>query len=382
MNGIILLILIAGQIELLVAIVNRSHCLPIPQEWLRRFRHLHHVLLLVCPLALVGWVGLYKPGVLVGGSWLTLSLGWTIWLSISAVGFLGLSACVIRWQLRRPPSFLSQQTSRVLDTRVICGPDVIGTGPYQYMTTWPRNEFLQAELVEKQYRLQLGDRESLTILHLSDFHFTGIPAKEFYTTVLDACREREYDMVVFTGDLLDEDDLIAWFADTLGQFTARLGCYFILGNHDWSVSHEESRRLFEEHGWVGVAGRVVEVPDTNGRIVIGGTEAPWMGGHPDFETASDTATRILLSHTPDHMAWARANNVTLMLSGHNHGGQVVLPIIGPVYSPSRTGVKYASGDFFESPTLLHVSRGLGARHPLRINCRPEAVTLVFRSSES
>jgi hypothetical protein len=67
-----------------------------------------------------------------------------------------------------------------------------------------------------------------------------------------------------------------------------------------------------------------------------------------------------------------------MLSGHNHGGQVRLPGFGPVYSPSAFGCHYASGVFWESPTLLYVSRGISGKHPLRWNCLPELTRLVLR----
>jgi uncharacterized protein len=60
-----------------------------------------------------------------------------------------------------------------------------------------------------------------------------------------------------------------------------------------------------------------------------------------------------------------------MLAGHTHGGQIRLPVVGPVFSPSRFGVRYASGTFFRAPTLMHVSRGLSGTRPLRFNCRPE-----------
>jgi predicted MPP superfamily phosphohydrolase len=71
--------------------------------------------------------------------------------------------------------------------------------------------------------------------------------------------------------------------------------------------------------------------------------------------------------------------VDLMLSGHNHGGQVVLPIIGPVYAPSRFGVQYAGGVFWKDPTLLYVSRGISGQHPLRLNCPPELTKLILRA---
>ena len=103
-----------------------------------------------------------------------------------------------------------------------------------------------------------------------------------------------------------------------------------------------------------------------------------MGEHPDFSGAPEDAFRLLLSHTPDHIHWARSQGIDLMLSGHNHGGQIVLPVVGPVYSPSRYGCKYSAGVFWEDPTLLYVSRGVSGRHPLRYNCLPEMTKLVLR----
>jgi predicted MPP superfamily phosphohydrolase len=88
-----------------------------------------------------------------------------------------------------------------------------------------------------------------------------------------------------------------------------------------------------------------------------------------------------LSHTPDNFAWACRHNVDLMLSGHNHGGQIKLPLFGPVYSPSRFGCRYADGVFWKSPTLMHVSRGLAGKHPLRWRCRPEVTRIVLRAPD-
>ena len=104
-----------------------------------------------------------------------------------------------------------------------------------------------------------------------------------------------------------------------------------------------------------------------------------MGQHPDFGQTPAGAFRLLLSHTPDNVSWARHAQVDLMLSGHNHGGQVVLPLFGPVYSPSVYGCKYAAGTYWQPPTLLHVSRGISGRHPLRWRCRPELTRLTLRT---
>ena len=67
-----------------------------------------------------------------------------------------------------------------------------------------------------------------------------------------------------------------------------------------------------------------------------------------------------------------------MLAGHVHGGQVRLPVIGAVLSPSWHGVKYACGLFHRPPTVLHVTRGLSGEYPVRYLCRPEIAQLVLR----
>ena len=68
-----------------------------------------------------------------------------------------------------------------------------------------------------------------------------------------------------------------------------------------------------------------------------------------------------------------------MLAGHNHGGQIRLPYLGALITPSRYGFRYAGGVYFEPPTLLHVSRGLAGTHPIRLNCPPELALLVLQS---
>ena len=66
-----------------------------------------------------------------------------------------------------------------------------------------------------------------------------------------------------------------------------------------------------------------------------------------------------------------------MLAGHTHGGQIRIPFIGALISPSHYGFRYAGGVFFEPPTVLHVSRGLAGLHQLRFNCPPELPLLTL-----
>ncbi|MEM7479130.1 MAG: metallophosphoesterase, partial [Planctomycetota bacterium] len=85
------------------------------------------------------------------------------------------------------------------------------------------------------------------------------------------------------------------------------------------------------------------------------------------------------THTPDCIPWARENQCDLMLAGHTHGGQMRLPLIGPLLAPSLYGSAFASGVFYLKPTLVHVSRGIAGTHPLRLRCPPEISLLTLRT---
>jgi predicted MPP superfamily phosphohydrolase len=120
-------------------------------------------------------------------------------------------------------------------------------------------------------------------------------------------------------------------------------------------------------------------------FVLGVNELPWFEPASNFDVVprhdeSGLPLRILLAHSPDEFKWAQANEVDLMLAGHLHGGQVRLPLLGAIVSPSRYGVRYALGVFTAGNTVMHVSRGTGSLTPLRYNCPPEISLLTLNSA--
>lgn len=279
-----------------------------------------------------------------------------------------------------PAAQLSNHT-HVVNVAQDLGFRPLGRGPYRTMARLPRNQIFEVEVSDKVYRLPRLPTEwdGLSILHLTDLHYIGTLDLPFFERLMLIAAETRADLIVFTGDLLDDMRMIDWLPSTLGQLEAPLGRYFILGNHDWYLDPDRIRQRMTTLGWQNLAGQTTVLSGDKPPLVLGGSELPWMGHHPDFSTAPTDAFRIFLSHTPDNLSWARRNAVDLMLSGHNHGGQVVLPVIGPIYSPSVHGCQYASGVFEVPPTLLYVSRGISGRHPVRWHCRPELTKLVLRS---
>lgn len=381
LNLLILLVLWAGHTELVVTFLNRIHAFPLGKAFLRKMQHLHDVAVLGFPFILIWCVGLRGPGVLVDGRWSDLSTAWTAYLALCALGAAALAMTSIRWHWQRMQKRALSNHTTIIDVAERLGYRPVGQGPHRRLTRIPGNEIFRVEVSEKTYRLPglPPEWDGLSILHLSDFHYIGTVDRPFFEEVARISADLEPDLIAFTGDLLDDQRLVEWIPSTLGRLRAPLGCYSILGNHDWYLDPPAIRACLGECGWQDMAGRTVELNHRGRTLVIGGTEMPWMGRHPDFSKTDADAFRLLLSHTPDNLKWARRQGVDLMLSGHNHGGQVVLPVIGPVYSPSLYGCKYAGGVFWKAPTLLYVSRGISGRHALRLGSPPEITKLVLKA---
>jgi uncharacterized protein len=261
----------------------------------------------------------------------------------------------------------------------------------------PLNQLLQVsiEQIDLPVRGLPVQLDGYRIAHLSDLHLTGDLSPAMIAWVVGQANRWNPDLMALTGDILDYAKCIPQLAEALGHASAADGCYFVLGNHDKRVSDPgEIRAAMVELGWRDLGGKCIDVK-LQPRAAAGtapaelqgvavqmiGNESPWFAA-PRCETAGDASVfRLLLAHSPDQLPWARRRGVQLMLAGHTHGGQGRLPLAGPLLSPSWHGSRYASGDFYKPPTTMHVSRGLGGVHLLRINCRPELSLLRLRCSD-
>jgi len=259
--------------------------------------------------------------------------------------------------------------------------------PHHLIVHLPGNESLKLELTERGLdvpRLPPG-LEGLSIVHLSDLHFTGRVGRPFFEEVVQMSNDLDPDLVAVTGDLVDRSRYIDWLPDTLGRLKARYGVYFIFGNHDLRVDWKRMLRVLADCGLVYVGGRWLSIEVRGQPILLAGNELPWFKPAADprtFPPRSEVPFRLMLAHSPDQLPWARRGDGDLMLAGHTHGGQIRLPLIGPIVSPSHSGVQYASGLFHIPPTILNVSRGLSGELPLRMNCPPEIIRLTLHAGRA
>jgi predicted MPP superfamily phosphohydrolase len=376
---------LGGHLALCLALYNRLHAARLPQRMTHSFERACLLFLVIGFAIWVAW-GFAPPRYFPDLRRLTRAP-----FPLAVYAFLcaefGVFIPVV-WLVRRltavePAQFLSNDTERI-DVAGVLGERPVGDWLGRALDRVPGNQMLHLHVHEKTFRMDsLPDAlDSLTIAHLSDLHLTGAITRSYFEYVIDRTIELGADLIAITGDIIDTPRCLDWIPNTLGRLQSPLGVYFILGNHEQRLPDVPAvRQTIRDAGLIDLGGRVVGVEARGCTVLLAGNEQPWLGRLPDMQSAEarNADFRLLLSHSPDQIRWARRYGFDLMLAGHTHGGQVRLPFIGPIVSPSNYGVKYACGTFFEPPTLMHVTRGISSQIPLRLRCAPELTKLVLRA---
>lgn len=251
----------------------------------------------------------------------------------------------------------------------------VATGAFAYGSVYERHRLAltRADLPVSGLPERLA---GLRIGFLTDIHLSAqVPAALVAHAVALVVAERP-DLIVLGGDFITDFDhrYAAPCAELLAPLTAPHGVYAVLGNHD--DDREVPRAL---------QARSIEVlKDARTRVVIGSDALELVG--VGFWTRRVVAlsrllegardTTILLAHDPRRFFDAAALDVGLVLSGHTHGGQVVLPVVGALV---RSRFPVLQGIARRHNTVIFVSRGVGTVYmPVRINCPPEVALLTLR----
>ena len=298
---------------------------------------------------------------------LTLGLLWLVWRPVFGVQRI---QCRRSLQIENVEELVERPLARTRKCRI--------------MSRVPLNQMFDLAIEQVEIPVVGLPRglDGYRIAHLSDIHLTGQVEPCYVRHVLDRTIASNSDLIALTGDIVDTEACIGWLYDLFSPVCAADGCHFILGNHDTRVSQPDRvREAMTQAGWNDLGGKCHATTLRGSRVTLIGNEWPWFSRPSDAEMGSlSSGFRIGLSHSPDQFDWARRHEIGLLLCGHTHGGQGRIPLAGPILSPSLHGSRWASGDFFRSPTSMHVSRGLGGVHLLRIHCRPELCLLTLRSA--
>ena len=227
--------------------------------------------------------------------------------------------------------------------------------------------------------------EGYCIAQISDIHIGPWMTRQRLERIVAQINQQNPDLVVITGDFVYRnpesfaDDLIA----TLSALTPRDAALAVLGNHDHWTNADVVRQIILESGLIELGNAVHTLQRGDALLHVAGVDDHWeRKDRLDLvlEILPREGAAILLAHEPDFADFSAATGrFDLQLSGHSHGGQVVIPFLGPPIIPWFAR-KYPSGLYKVNNMLQYTNRGVGMIPPtVRFNCRPEITVLTLKS---
>ena len=239
--------------------------------------------------------------------------------------------------------------------------------------------------------------DGMRIVQLSDVHLDEFSEPFFLRDAVDRINRLNPDIVLLTGDYVTWGISTRKFAEGAAWQCANLltglHCrqrYAILGNHDVMVDSELVATALRDNGMKVLINACAPIERSGARLWLAGFDDPVMG-NPDPELAIPSRIRniptepvVALCHAPEYadelLVHPAGRAAQVMLSGHTHGGQVRLPLIGATLLPVL-GRKYVEGWFHLGGMQLYVNRGLGTVGvPFRFDCPPEIALFTLRSA--
>jgi len=255
------------------------------------------------------------------------------------------------------------------------------------------------EVVHKEIRISglPAAFDGMRIAQLSDIHMDEFTEPFFLRQAVSHINRLNPDAVFLTGDFVTAGMSTHQFAvgaawqcaNILNQLTCKAR-YAVLGNHDVLIGRKQVASALTANGITVLINAHLPIQRGSARIWLAGLDDPLMGlpnpgrAIPDSIRKKPDEPIILLCHGPDYADFLLARpvgqSIALMLSGHTHGGQIRLPLLGALELPPL-GKKYVEGLFQLDRMQLYVNRGLGTVGlPFRLNCPPEITLLTLRKA--
>ncbi len=231
------------------------------------------------------------------------------------------------------------------------------------------------------------------ILHLADFHVSSFVPFSLIERAVHMGLEAKPDIICVTGDFITTQAPFdrAEYLRILRKLSARAPVYASLGNHDggpWAARHSDGyqdtsvvRELLAASGFRLLHNRSEVVKIKSRKLRMAGVGDLWNGEVDPpaaFSTVEPRLPTVLLAHNPDTKDLVAERPWELMLCGHTHGGQILVPVIGTRFVPVRDK-RFISGLKHWNGRSIYITRGVGNLGGVRVNCRPEVSVLTLTS---
>jgi hypothetical protein len=226
----------------------------------------------------------------------------------------------------------------------------------------------------------------------SDVHVHGPDTPpERLEKIVDQVNSLQPDIDIGAGDFVGNSGIGKAYSKEqsiapLGRLKARLGVYAVLGNNDIGAGDDAVTAALERHGVRVLSNEAVQV----GPLALGGMKGrlyshrKWLDVRKQTYQAIEEipGVQVLVAHRPDEFVYAPAP-IRLVLAGHTHCGQIVLPLIGPIDTGSDFGTSFLCGVVRRGSKVLVVTAGVGTSHlPLRIGAPPDIWLITIKGPSS
>jgi len=225
------------------------------------------------------------------------------------------------------------------------------------------------------------------MVQISDIHFDDWMTPVKISKTVDMVNQLEPDMIAITGDFvsMNHEHNEKAIIEEFGRLTPKDKIIAVLGNHDHWTDADLVRNILKESGIINVSNDIFALWRGSAPLYFCGVDDYWeRKDRLDYilEILPNRGCAILLAHEPDYVdTSALTGRFDLQISGHSHGGQVIIPFIGPPMVPLYAE-KYPVGLYRVKEMFLYTNRGIGMIPPrVRFNCRPEITVFTLKSPQ-
>ena len=226
------------------------------------------------------------------------------------------------------------------------------------------------------------------IINLTDIHLGQWISPEYLNGVADYVNSLNPDMITLTGDYVSyilegyENDLL----DSFKKLKAKDGKFAVLGNHDHWAGAEEIREILKKSDIIDLSNDVYTLEKDGEKLNISGVDSLTVGADDldkVLEKLPHDGASILLVHEPDFAkVSSKTDRFDLQMSGHSHGGQLVIPGVETTPFRCSYSIKYPVGAYKVNNMIQYTSKGLGTNSFwIRVNCKPEITKFYIKTTK-